>query len=314
MSSIFNQVIELSTVIDTDLLVYVSVFSVFISTFSVMISNLLKRRSLFYSEDRASGDDSERILLLEKEMARLKKDLSKDVLKNASKLIESEIRQYLSENMTNLAEQELSKSEALESSLFIELEHRVNHRIDEYLQTQDSEFFSSARKAIEQQERRYKVENELYSAVEVERKSAGLLKSVMINLFIMVNFALIMLYLLKGADINQYGALSISGLYISLAGFIIYIFRSSNSRTSVLLAIKEDLKKQNTALEYIESVRLKGEVSENDIDFIRMIMANHAEREKTVSHPYEMVLKGVSGTNIQFKGGKMSLGDTESKK
>lgn len=229
-------------------------------------------------------------------------------------LIESEIRQYLSEHMVTLTREELSKSQALESSLFIELENRVNNRIDEYLNTKDSEYFLSTRKLIEKNKRRDNAENELYGAVELERRSAGLLKSVMINLFIMVNFALIILYLLKGTEINQYGALSISGLYISLAGFIIYIFRSSNSRTSVLLAIKEDLKKQNTALEYIESARMKGDISENDIDFIRMIMTNHAEREKTVHHPYELILKGVSGTNIQFKGGKMSLGETGTKK
>ncbi|MGR5150137.1 hypothetical protein ACQKP8_26775 [Photobacterium alginatilyticum] len=312
MDSVLSQFIELLN--GSKLFVYLGLFSALIASFSIVLSNYVKRRNLFYSEDRLSIEDSERILLLEKEVTRLRKDLSKDVLKNASELIESEIRQYLSENIANLAEQELTKSEVLESSLFTELENRVNKRIDEYLKKQDSEYFSSARTVIEQQKRRYKVEHELYSAVELERKSAGLLKSVMINLFIVVNFALIILYLLKGADINQYGALSISGLYISLAGFIIYIFRSSNSRTSVLLAIKEDLKKQNTALEYIESVRLKGDVSENDIDFIRMIMANHAEREKTVNHPYEMVLKGVSGTNIQFKGGKMSLGGTGTKK
>ncbi|WP_411132291.1 hypothetical protein AAFX34_15990 [Vibrio vulnificus] len=312
MDSALTQLLELLNT--SNLFVYIGVFSVLIGSFSIVFSNYFRRRNVFYSEERLSIEDSDRIRLLEKEVVKLRKDLSKDVLKNASELIESEIRQYLSENMANLAQEELSKSQTIESNLFVELENRVNNRIDEYLKTKDSEYFSSARKVIEQQERRYKVESELYSAVELERKSAGLLKSVMINLFIVVNFALILLYLLKGADINQYGALSISGLYISLAGFIIYIFRSSNSRTSVLLAIKEDLKKQNTALEYIESVRIKGDVSENDIDFIRMIMANHAEREKTVNHPYEMILKGVSGTNIQFKGGKMSLGEASTKK
>ncbi|MDH5919021.1 hypothetical protein [Vibrio splendidus] len=312
MDSALNQLIEQLT--SSNLLLYISMLTALVGVSSVVLSNYLRRRNLFYSEDRLSVEESERIHLLEKEVIKLRKDLSKDILKNSSELIESEIRQYLSENMTTLTQEELSKSKTLENSLFIELENRVNSRIDEYLNTKDSEYFSAARKVVEQQERRYKVESELYGAVELERKSAGLLKSVMINLFIIVNFALILLYLLKGADINQYGAISISGLYISLAGFIIYIFRSSNSRTSVLLAIKEDLKKQNTALEYIESVRVKGDISENDIDFIRMIMANHAEREKTVNHPYEMILKGVSGTNIQFKGGKMSLGETGNKK
>ena len=68
------------------------------------------------------------------------------------------------------------------------------------------------------------VDGELHGTVEQERKSAGLMKSVMINLFVIVNFALIALYLFKGSELSQYGALSLSGLYISLAGFIIYIF------------------------------------------------------------------------------------------
>jgi hypothetical protein len=131
----------------------------------------------------------------------------------------------------------------------------------------------------------------------------------MINLFVIVNFGLIGLYVFKGAELSQYGALSLSGLYVSLAGFIIYIFRASNARTSVLLAIKEDLKKQNTAMEYVESIGNSRTLSQNDIDLIRMLMTNHSEREKKVDHPYEMVFKGISGSNIQFKGGKMAIGE-----
>lgn len=296
-------------------IIYVTALSCFVAMLSVFLLRHLKRNKLFYSEDeRLTIEDSERIRLLEKEVVSLRKDLSKDVLKNVHALVESEIRRYLSENVRGLAEQELKKSNVLEDVLFQELEQRVNARIDRFLESKDIGYFNSARKVVEQQERRHRVEEELYVALELERKSAGMLKSVMINLFVLVNFALIFLYLLKGGDVNQFGALSISGLYISLAGFIIYIFRSSNSRTSVLLAIKEDLKKQNTALEYIESVQSLGQVSQNDIDFVRMIMANHAEREKSVNHPYEVILKGVSGTNIQFKGGRMSMGQTASKK
>ncbi|MFM4901194.1 hypothetical protein [Aeromonas hydrophila] len=310
-----NEMVQIIKFLSTQNLFYYIFLSLpFIYLSFSFLSRYFRQRNVFYSEERLSNEEENRIDLLEKEVVKLRKGLSKDILNNASMLIESEIRQYLSEHMVTLTREELSKSQALESSLFIELENRVNNRIDEYLNTKDSEYFLSTRKLIEKNKRRDNAENELYGAVELERRSAGLLKSVMINLFIMVNFALIILYLLKGTEINQYGALSISGLYISLAGFIIYIFRSSNSRTSVLLAIKEDLKKQNTALEYIESARMKGDISENDIDFIRMIMTNHAEREKTVHHPYELILKGVSGTNIQFKGGKMSLGETGTKK
>ncbi|HCE2222056.1 TPA: hypothetical protein NJ360_003363 [Vibrio parahaemolyticus] len=271
---------------------------------------ILERKKLFYSEE--SGRDIEerdRLRILEKEVVKLRKELSSDLLKNASKLIEQEISMYLSENIGRMTSEKLKESKVLEDRIFNEIEERVNSRIDLFLESKTDEDLAASKRENHLFQQRKSVEKELFHTVEQERRSAGLLKSVMINLFVIVNFALIVLYLLKGSELSQYGALSLSGLYISLAGFIIYIFRASNARTSVLLAIKEDLKKQHSAMEYIEHSNKSGSLSEHDIEFIRIMMTNHAEREKKVDHPYEMVLKGVSGTNIQFKGGKMAISE-----
>ncbi|MEL0648359.1 hypothetical protein V6248_13075 [Pseudoalteromonas agarivorans] len=274
------------------------------------LSKILERRKLFYSEDSGRDiEDKDKLRILEKEVVKLRKELSSDLLKNASKLIDQEVSVYLAENLEKMASEQLKDTGIIERQLFEQLENRVNERIDNFLSLKSDEDFAASKRENHLIHKRDSVERELYHTVEQERKSAGLLKSVMINLFVIVNFGLIALYLLKGADISQYGAISLSGLYVSLAGFIIYIFRSSNSRTSVLLAIKEDLKKQNSAIEYVENSKQSGPLTEHDIEFIRMLMINHSEREKKTDHPYEMVLKGVSGTNIQFKGGKMAVAE-----
>ncbi|MGL1932245.1 MAG: hypothetical protein OCC45_10845 [Desulfotalea sp.] len=276
----------------------------------------LKRPRFFYSEGTEnSGSDYEdalKVRHLEREVAKLRKEISSGLLKNASELIDREVSTYLANNLESMTSSKLEDTKLLESKIFEELEKRVNKRIDAYLASKNTEDFAASKRENEIIEKRKVVDNELHRTVEQERKSAGLMKSVMINLFVMVNFALITLFLLKGSQLSQSGALSLSGLYISLAGFIIYIFRASNSRTSVLLAIKEDLKKQNSVMEYIENGNKSGSLTNQDIEFIRILMTNHSEREKKADHPYEMVLKGVSGTNIQFKGGKMAIGEKTS--
>jgi hypothetical protein len=291
-----------------NLQIAITIFTVITAMFTFEV---FKRRSkLFYSEDSTTEyDDRVRIKKLEKELSNLRKDISSGLLQNASELIDKEVSQYLNENIEEMTAKKLTETNALESEIFKELESKVLERIDLFLDSKSDSDFAATKKENDLISRRTYTEKELNQTVEQERKSAGLLKSVMINLFVIVNFGLIGLYVFKGAELSQYGALSLSGLYVSLAGFIIYIFRASNARTSVLLAIKEDLKKQNTAMEYVESIGNSRTLSQNDIDLIRMLMTNHSEREKKVDHPYEMVFKGISGSNIQFKGGKMAIGE-----
>lgn len=288
--------------------ILVTIITAVIAVF--MLDFVKRRKRLFYSEEPRDEEEIKvRISLLQNEIQKLKSDISSGVLQNAKELIDREVSEYLENNIERLTEQKLKDTKAIEKEIFREMEKRVIGQIDKFLESKSDKDFAQTKKENDLILKRTKAEEELKQTVEQERRSAGLLKSVMINLFVLANIGLFVMYLVSAQELSNYAVLSISGLYVSLAGFIIYIFKASNSRTSVLLAIQEDLKKQNVAMEYIESLNGKRVLCESDIDLIKMIMVNHSEREKKASHPYEMVFKGVSGSNIQFKGGKMTLGE-----
>ncbi|WP_236492237.1 hypothetical protein, partial [Pseudomonas sp. PA-5-4A] len=107
------------------------------------------------------------------------------------------------------------------------------------------------------------------------------------------------------ATLTDKAVTGIIGLYISLAAFIVYIYRTSNFRSSVLLALREDAKKYFDADDYIKRLKAGASPSDRDVEVLKLLLLNRAEREKMADHPYELVLKGVSNSNIQLKGGKM---------
>jgi hypothetical protein len=90
-----------------------------------------------------------------------------------------------------------------------------------------------------------------------------------------------------------------------LAAFIVYIYRTSNFRSSVLLALREDAKKYFDAEDYIRRLKPGASPTDRDVEVLKLLLLNRAEREKMADHPYELVLKGVTNSNIQFKGGKI---------
>jgi hypothetical protein len=267
----------------------------------------------FYSESDGGNDNSlaRRLKELEKETKKIKSELSGEIFKNTRDKIDREINSYLDTELSDLTEKKLDESGVLESKLVKSFESKVIEQLDAYLSEIDPKDIAILKLKHDLDSRKKYADEQLVQTLEQERRSSGLLKSVMINLFVMVNLGLFVLYLVSGSDLNQYAALSLSGLYVSLAAFIIYIFRASNARTSVLLAIKEDMGKQLTAYDYAVTAKEGGSLSGNDIEYIRMLLSNHAEREKGTNHPYEVILKGISGSNIQFKGGKMSLGKSD---
>lgn len=148
----------------------------------------------------------------------------------------------------------------------------------------------------------------LLKHMESEKKSSSFLKSFMINLFVMVNIGLFLLYWFKGININPYAALSLAGLYLSLVGFIVFILKISHSRSSTLLSIKEDYSKQMLVFEYINKFKKDSDLSEIDVELLGLIMKNRSERERGTSHPYEVILKSIEGSNIQFGSSKIGLG------
>ncbi|MEH6384315.1 MAG: hypothetical protein V7780_06885 [Colwellia sp.] len=150
---------------------------------------IIERRKLFYSEDSGRDiEDKDKLRILEKEVVKLRKELSSDLLKNASKLIDQEVSVYLAENLEKMASEQLKDTGIIERQLFEQLENRVNERIDNFLSLKSDEDFAASKRENHLIHRRESVERELDHIVDQERKSAGLLKSVMINLFVIVNF------------------------------------------------------------------------------------------------------------------------------
>lgn len=145
----------------------------------------------------------------------------------------------------------------------------------------------------------------LEKTIQDQMISAGRLKTVMINLFVLFNIGVLSIYLFAAESLSDRAVAGIIGLYISLAAFIVYIYRTSNFRSSVLLALHEDAKKYFDAEEYIRRLKPGASPSDRDVEVLKLLLLNRAEREKMAEHPYELVLKGVSNSNIQLKGGKM---------
>lgn len=251
---------------------------------------------------------AKRLSEIETSINNIKKEMTKEFFKNSSGLIDKKINEYLDKNITIIAKNKMKDNKVFEDQAFNEIENKILFRLDSYLAKLPENALENLYNLQETKKIQEESSNILFSYVESERKNTSFLKSFMINLFVFVNIGLFALYLFIGSELSSYAALSLSGLYISLVGFIIYIFRASNSRTSVLLSIKEDYKKQLLAFDYVERVKKNKDLSENDLEFLKMILINRSEREKKINHPYEILLKGVSESNIQFKGGKIELG------
>lgn len=98
---------------------------------------------------------------------------------------------------------------------------------------------------------------------------------------------------------------AIFGLYVSMAVFLVYVYRNSSSRISVLLALKEDQNHQHEAASYLARLRPNATLSERDVEALKLILVNHAERENGNDHPYELVLKGITNSTVMLKGGKV---------
>lgn len=136
--------------------------------------------------------------------------------------------------------------------------------------------------------------------------SANNTRAVMMNLFVLFNVALLLLFVLTPERFTDKSSLTVLGVYVSLSAFIIYIYRASNARSASLLAIKEDEKKLSSVFDFLETFKKSGAFTNNEVDLIRLILVNRVEREKGADHPYEVILKGVTNSTVLLKGGKVS--------
>lgn len=141
--------------------------------------------------------------------------------------------------------------------------------------------------------------------------SAGSIRRAMLNLFVLVNIILIASIILKAEDVLSNKEI-ILGLYVSFSTFIVYVYRSSNARALILMAGIEDSKRYHDADKYLQVIAGRGP-NDRDIEALKILLINRMEREKNSEHPYELVLKGISNSNILMKGGKISATEVKDK-
>ena len=146
-------------------------------------------------------------------------------------------------------------------------------------------------------------------AMDTELRSAKSIKKNMLNFFIGFNFILIASFAIQSSfsqkDLSASAYQGITALYISLAVFIVYVYRAANARVLILLAGKEDTKRVFNAERYLSS-RPKSLTSERDVEVLKLLLTNRMERERGSEHPYELVLKGITNSNVLVKGGKVT--------
>lgn len=135
------------------------------------------------------------------------------------------------------------------------------------------------------------------------------LRSRVFTIFAGANFWLVLLAALAAVywklEIPESLVHAVLGLYVSMSLFLVYVFRNSSSRISVLLAIKEDQVHRHDAFAYLATLKAGTPLADQDIQVIKLLLQNHSEREKGGDHPYELVLKGISNSTVLLKGGKV---------
>lgn len=263
------------------------------------------------SNDYELKDDN--LQRLEEKIKDIEKNLTKNVLQNKTNLIEREVNKYISENLQNVIAEKVNDGDLIKNTVISNLKNDINALVTEYLNNRSAEDIQRTIELENEIKRKEYSHRSLVRNLESEARSAAMLKMVMINLFVVSTAGFLIFNIVLRPEFATNAYVAIVGLYFSLGAFMLYIIRTSHFRSSVLIAIKEDERNYFNVIDYLTSIRSGKEPTESDVDIIRMIMTNRAEREHKAQHPYEVIMKGVSGTNIQFKGGKMQLGGGDKK-
>lgn len=282
--------------------------TIFIMERSGLLGKILRiTRYMFYSESDLFQTKKllHRIQVLEAQITQLRKASENKNLEKQRRAIESELELQLTQNFPALVREKLTQLKELNTSIDADIRLAVENEVIKFLNSHEpAKLLEDRRKQMRSSERTDRG-NILEKTIQEQMQSVGRLKAVMINLFVMVNIGILLIYIFAGAALTSQAVSGIVGLYISLAAFIVYIYRTSNFRSAVLLALREDAKKYYDADEYIKRLKPGASPSERDIEVLKLLLLNRTEREKMAHHPYELILKGVNNSNIQLKGGKM---------
>ncbi|MFS2007983.1 hypothetical protein ACEN9F_30685 [Duganella sp. CT11-25] len=164
----------------------------------------------------------------------------------------------------------------------------------------------SIRASLGEQTSRDDARFELDQTTERNLRTSLSVRTAMINLFIVFNLVIISNFAVFKIETTDVTKQVILGLYISLATFIIYVYRSSNSRILTLIGIKEAQKHYHDVSDFLHRLPAGKPTTDRDVEIIKTLLVNRSEREKGAEHPYELVLKGVTNSNILLKGGQVS--------
>lgn len=254
---------------------------------------------------QAKEDEIDRI---EEKIRFLEKNLTNKILSKNTSLIHNEIENYINNNLEIILDNRLKSPDLINRSVLKSLNSEISSEINKKISQKSLKELQEDSSHISDIDSKHESHQSLMQMLERESKSASMLKMVMINLFVVSTLAFLVFNIFNRVGLPENSYYAILGIYFSLGAFMLYIIRTSHYRSSILIAIKEDERNFHHSLDYVKNVRGGEGPTENDIDLIRLIMTNRAERENKANHPYEVILKSVSGTNIQFKGGKINLG------
>ena len=312
-----TEIIFLIKELSPEQMLKVIIFGVFIFAFSYItiktgiLQNITKGITsifLFTDNDRVQSNSLYKKLSdLEVSVSTIQQTLSDKTFQEKKELIDKEINTYIETNLPNIIQESINKLKGIDPSIESDIRKIINEETISYLDKHDVDEIVTEHNTIAYEKLKLDTFNNLEKTVSYEPHSVGRTKIIMINLFVIFNFGVLIFYIFAGSILSDKALLSIVSLYISLAAFIVYIYRTSNSRSCALLALREDAKKLFDVQDYLQKFKLGNSVTSIDVEVLRLIMANHSEREKAIEHPCELILKGVTNSNIQFKGGKMAI-------
>lgn len=272
---------------------------------------LLFRSFIVDTKQETSPDIESKIMNIQKQIDDINAQKTTPMSDEAKKELKTKLDTELYSYIPSIVEKHLERLSKNKEPLVNYFEREASRAAYTYMENVSfTDLVDSAiyREAWEGREKNTKEFNTL---VDKQLNTANSIKLVMMNLFVLFNFLIIASFFVVPSRFSDKASLTILGVYISLSAFIIFIYRASNSRSAALLAIKEDSKKFYDVFQFIKQFKKGASFSNNDVEIIKSILINRLEREKTTDHPYEVILKGVSNTNVMFKGGKIAGGKKE---
>lgn len=150
----------------------------------------------------------------------------------------------------------------------------------------------------------------LNNYLEEEYSSAKTTRMIFINLFFISTISVICGFIWLD-KLSYEVRITIACLYFGLSLFVLFVIKSCYSRTAVIMAILEDQQKKDDIKDFFIKYKKGSDLNERDIELIKIICVSRSEREKTAKHPYEIILKNISGSSLSFGNSKLKVSDEE---